>query len=253
MRRETRYQIQASIDAVDDVDRYALKTPEEFTAGIDWGRMTLEAVDPDLAGEITVFDDQWEPVATTYVVHNDETAILQFGPVVADATYFVEIAAADNSLLDIGNYDFQAQFGVKEIQRETFRSGTIASNLEFDRHRLTVDRPQLFQFRLDAGPALDPTAKLELEIVDRDGNSILTTMTTLSGDSRTMAVFMPRGRYLVLIRAASDSGPFADMDYTLAGATIDDPLGPRIDDTTETAFSFDPRYEFLLAVAIFAH
>ena len=76
-------------------------------------------------------------------------------------------------------------------------------------------------------------------------------MTSAAGDTRTAAVFLPAGRYRVVVRAVEESGAFVDLDYTLSGATIDDPLGPRVVDVTDEPFTFEDRMRILVAVAVF--
>lgn len=244
------YQIQASIEAAMDADRYVMKTPNNLSPGNEWGRLTLRAIDPDFVGDIRVFDDKFQELTTTVLVHNDEATILQLGPIAADTDYFVEIAAAESSTSATGNYEFLAQFSVSEAQRQSFRTGTLSPQSSFQRHQLRVFRPQLFQFHLQVSEATGTNVAVELDIVDMRGN-VLSTTTADAGDTRTMAVFLPTGRYRVVVRAPSGLDPLVPVDYTLSGATIDNPLGPRLNDPTGDPFTFAERARVLVALAVF--
>ncbi len=246
-----RYWIEASIETVGDVDRYAIQSPGMTPASGDRARLDFRSLDGvNFSGDVRVFDSERDLVPVEYLVRNDHLTVLQFGPTQFDSEYFLEVVAADGSVLPTGNYRLEASFGMPQIDRTVFIEDSLPTSGAIDRQTLIVRRPQLFHFELDATNNLALDAELTLTIGDHTGQ-ILQVLSTAIGDVRTAAVFLPAGNFRVSIGATSATGPTGPLFYNLRGRSIDNPLGPRINDPTTTPFTFDIDHKLLLSSIIF--
>ncbi len=234
----TRYQVFASIENADDVDRYLVTTPETFTADRDWARLSLRALDGNpFEGRINFYDVTNQELLTEVLVHNSSTHIVQTDGLLPDHDYIITVQRGANSGADAGNYELDILLGTREIARTNFVEGSLHSELDRDLHSLRLARPQLFHFNLTAAESTASDVTLTMKILDRRGK-VIAALSTQPGDSRTASFFLPQGRFRVVITADSAEG-FTDLDYRLSGQAVDDPLGPRSHDPTDTPFAFD--------------
>ena len=232
------YWIDASIETPGDVDRYTIQSPNTMAAPRDGARMSLQSLDgTGFTGDVRVYDAERDLVASQILVRNTDTTVLQFGPAELDSEYFVEIRAASDSQTATGNYRFEASFGTQPVERSLLANSTINTPTNGRNFRLNVSRPQLFHFELDGTNNNSVSASLIMTIQDQRG-TVIDTLTTAVGDVRTMAVYLPTGSYRISVRAHAPSGFPGPIAFRLLGASIDNPLGPRVSDPTTAPFSF---------------
>ena len=244
------YWIDASIESLDDVDRYQIQSPQSVPASGDWARLELRSLDgSELLPALRVFDAERNAISVEYLIRNDQTMVVQFGPAQLDSEYFLEVTGAANSPAPTGNYHLECSFGTQQIERSLFVSDRFTSDA-IKRYSLDVLRPQLFHFQLDATENSGIDANLIMTI--RDGqNHVVTTQSVAVGDVRTMALFLPAGDFHITFRTDAPINTTGPIAMKLIGAAIDDPLGPRINDPTTDAFDFDVDHKLLLASIVF--
>ncbi len=247
----THYQIDASIEAMDDIDRYLIQSPHAAPISGEWARVELRSLEQtEFLLNVRVFDSERDLLPVEYLIRNDQTMVVQFGPAQFNSEYFLEVSAAPDSPSSTGNYRLEASFGVTQIERSLFVSDSLSTMSSLQRYELSVHRPQLFHFQLDATENAGVDANLIMTI--RDGrNHIVTTLSVALGEVRTKALFLPAGEFRIIIRTDTPGGTSGPISFHLMGSTIDDPLGPRIDDPTTDAFEFDVDRRLLFASIFF--
>lgn len=246
------YAIDASVESVGDVDRYVVQTPHSVPANADWARVDLRSLEGgEFWTNVRVFDSERQLIPVEYLIHNNQSVTVQFAAEQGDSEYFVEVSAAENSPSSTGNYRLEISFGTQHVQRSTFLSGALRATNVAQSHGLLVNRAQLFHFQLDATQNTAMVGNLVMTIRDRTNHHVVTTLATAIGDVRTLAVFLPAGRYRVSFQASLSVGSSGPVAFHLTGTAIDDPLGPRPNDPTTLPFEFDLDHKLLLASIFF--
>jgi hypothetical protein len=230
----TRYELYASIEIPGDVDRYRISAPVDLTAG-QWGTITLRSTSMDFASSLTIWDPGGTIIPAEVLVHNDETLVVQYGPLTADANYIVQVEAdvTATTPASVGSYEMLALLGSAKIGRTPLAMGTLDTPAAVHQYTIHTRRPQLFQFVLAADAAALGNATIRMEIFNSAGDSVALLEST-TGDVRSLAVLLPQGRFRLKVSISQGLGP---VSYVLKGAAIDNPLGPRIDDGT-TPYTF---------------
>ena len=246
----TRYQWFGTMESAVDVDRFRIAAPSETAAGQQWARFNLRALDTSLDMDISIHDSASNEIPTDVLINSDGNIVVQ-AAINADDQYFVQISTGEFNGVTNGNYEFSAQMGVGAVERTRLTDNLIRSKNDRDRHRLTVQRPQLFHFDLQVDPASAGQPTTELEMIVRDGSGrVFTQLLTGSGDTQTSSAFLPAGSYTVTVRSRNSTG-FTNVGYSINATSIDTPLGPQPNNTTDAAFEFDEDTEKLVAMFIF--
>ncbi len=233
----SRYNVQAQIESESDVDRYNVSTPSNATSAENWAQVSVrvtESIESNFAVNVYSRHDM-SLVATDVVLSNGWIHVVQFEHEWQE-DYVIEVTS-DGTITD---YEMSTVFGVAEIERETFTSTNLDDVDSISRHRLTLARPQLFHFNLNASGEMSEETRVEMRITTRGGREVA-NLTTYVGNTSTMSDFLRQGYYLVRVRAIAPPGTPGMVNFTLSGTTIDDPLGPRVSDSTHDPFKFDNR------------
>lgn len=222
-----------SISASPDVDYFKLQTPagiggDELIAMI-WG------LQGDLDARVRVFDSLHNLVASQIIVNDGFSYAIAINNAVPQATYYIEVLAADSSgSRNVGKYFVGLNVNPRGVNLEDYASGTLTNTQHTSDSALTISQKQLFHFVLsaDAGGST-PSAKVQMTITDASGNVlfILTAGTTeaVSGD-----VALNPGTYCVRFALVSASGePLPSLSFRLRGNTLTDPIGPESTDPAQ--------------------
>ena len=235
----TRYQTYAGINFENDVDRFRLATPTDLLADRNWARVSLRTLQfgEEFTGKIRVLDEFLRPIESQILVSNDQMNVLQF-PIDPDTEYIFEVTAANSSDSATGFFEFDAIVGWAPLERETFIQSSLRGNRDRDSFQLEVYRQQLFNFNFAVEEQQGAeNAEVFIRVIDADGNTVM-QLDSSAGESRTTSVFLPAGKYRLLVTSANRDAQFRDLNYSLSGASVDDPLGPRYLDPTIQAYKF---------------
>ena len=240
----TRYQTYAGINQESDIDRYRIETPEGFRNERDWARISLRSLDMDydFRGEIAVYDTDGQVVDVDVVVSNNDLQVVQFGPVSPSSEYVIEVSADSSSESPTGYYELDAIVGWAQTERETFFDGHLTGKRDRDSYRLDLTRQQLFNFNfaVEDHAGID-RSKFAMRLFNSRGEMVL-ELQTGAGKAETASVYLPADSYRVVIKTANRAESFRNLGYSLRGASVDDPLGPRYYDPTFAAYDFRGSY-----------
>ena len=193
------------------------------------------------SGALQVYDSAGNAIDSTIIIHNDDQMTVQFPIEAAAQSYVVEIMADAESPDMTGTYELVARFGTEPVIRDSFVHGYLSPLRSSRTHQLTVDRSQLFHFifSADSNSATNDSI-LTMTVRNAAGESVL-ELSSRVGDARSATTLLSAGRYSVTIETTYQSAHSTPVSYNLSGAVVDDPLGPRLNDTTEDHFDFDTK------------
>jgi hypothetical protein len=193
------------------------------------------------SGALQVYDSAGNAIDSTIIIHNDDQMTVQFPIEAAAQSYVVEIMADAESPDMTGTYELVARFGTEPVVRDSFVHGYLSPLRSSRTHQLTVDRSQLFHFifSADSNSATNDSI-LTMTVRNAAGESVL-ELSSRVGDARSATTLLSAGRYSVTIETTYQSAHSTPVSYNLSGAVVDDPLGPRLNDTTEDHFDFDTK------------
>ena len=235
----TRFQIAASIETEGDIDRYSVVSPDSLPTGADAAVIGLHSANiGSFIGQLQVYDETGSVVPHSIIVHNEQQLLVQLSDVGLEGNYIIEVQAAPDSVSAVGGYELVAQFGTTPVERETFVSGRLRRAFGVRSHDLRVNRPQLFQFGLQASSAADHDSVLQLTIRNA-ADQVVLQLNTQVGDIQTASVLLDQGSYSIRVEASQIGADWKPVNYALIGAAVDDPLGPRLNDNTEDPYDFD--------------
>ena len=236
----TRFQTYGGINQTHDVDSFRVRTPVALQPERDWARVSLRSlgINDAFTGDIRVLDENLHVIETDVVVGNDDMLVVQFGPVHTDHEYTFEIRADRASESPTGYYELDAIFGWDQTERETFFEGNFSGKRDRDSYWLDLNRQQLFNFNF----AVDEYRGLEdseftMRVFSSQGELVL-ELNTAAGRAKTATVYLPADSYRIVVKSGLNNPAFRNLGYSVRGASIDDPLGPRYNDPIYDAFKF---------------
>jgi hypothetical protein len=231
--------ITASLSDPTDVDVYRIETPEEDEGnGGDSGRplvMTVTVRATQVNGimpTVAVFDEEQDPVPALVLAHGDGTFTIQVSEVQPNYDYFVRVSADPTSGKLVGNYDLDVDYGHTDAAPASFLDASPDGPGQPQSYSLVVEETQLFDLLLSAtGPASPRGADVRMTLTDDQGRVVAERTATAGETAGGDPVLLPPGVYQATFVVAG-AVPSTAMAFRLYGASLTDPIGPALDDTT---------------------
>lgn len=248
------YQAFGSFSYLNDVDFYQLKTATSLPAG-NIMTVSLNVLgDIQLVPKIEVYDANRVLLTAKTLVNGNGQLTLQVPGVQPNQDYFVRLTADyPGDRFDTGNYQFWARFDQPAVSVERLAQGRLSTadlNGRQQYHALYVAETQMFHLSLTASTEHTRTeAQVWVTIYDKLGKPVFRNL-TVPGQTRTAkSVVLRPGSYTVFVSlAASPIGPDKQLNYTIDGVGITDPVGPEIIDPSKKPFQKagpnDPNYVY---------
>lgn len=231
----------ASLSDPTDVDVYHIETPDEdpgyggtpgspLTMTVTVRATQVNGIMPTAA----VFDANENPVPALVLAHGDGTFTIQVTDVQADSDYFVRVGADPTSGKVVGNYDLDVEYGHTDAAPASFLDASLNGAGQPQVYSLVVDQTQLFDLLLAAtAPAAPQGAAVEMSLTDGQGRVVAERMATAGQTAGGDPVLLPPGVYqAVIVIVAAGGASTTTMSFHLYGASLTDPIGPALDDTT---------------------
>ncbi len=216
-----------------DVDYFKFQTP----AGISGDVLTamVWGLQNQLDSRVRVFDAQQNIVSAEIIVNEGSSYAIEITGATPQATYYIEILAADPSGTEsVGNYFVGLNINPHGVSLQDYASGTLTSNQQTSVSTLTISQKQLFHFVLsaDAGGSMT-NAMVQMTITDAIGKVIF-TLTAGTTEAVSGKVSLGTGTFCVRFAIVSaSSNPLPNLRFRLRGNTLTDPIGPESTDPTE--------------------
>ena len=239
--------ITASLGDRNDVDVYAIETPEES----DEDALEQEH-EPDeqplvmtVTGRVTevnglmprvaVFDEDGHHVAAQVLAHGGGTYTIQVANVPPDTHFFIRVEADPSSGQVVGNYDLDVEYGHAEAHPTSFVSAALNGHAPQQAYQLVVNQTQLFDFLLATSADASPGSAVQMTVSESTGQVVATRFSEAGQTTGGDPLLLPPGLYQVTFTAVSDSGiPIPNLTFRLYGASLSDPIGPAPDDPTHS-------------------
>jgi hypothetical protein len=233
--------ITASLSDPTDVNVYRIETPE-----VDQGNggdsspplvMTVTVRATQVNGimpTVAVFDEDRNPVPALVLAHGDGTFTIQVSQVQPNSDYFVRVSADPSSGKVVGNYDLDVDYGHTDAAPITFLNGSLGGPGQPQSYDLVVDETQLFDLLLTAtGSAAPQGADVRMVLTDGQGRVVAERTAKAGETAGGDPVLLPPGVYqATFIVDAAGAAPSTAMAFRLYGASLTDPIGPALDNTT---------------------
>jgi hypothetical protein len=232
--------ITASLSDPTDVDVYHIETPDESQPnGGNSGRplvMTVTVRATQVNGimpSVAVFDEDHDPLPALVLAHGDGTFTIQVTDVQPNSDYFVRVVADPTSGKVVGNYDLDVEYGHTIAAPATFLVGSVDGYGTPQSYSLVVKQAQLFDLLLTAtAPSAPPGTALLMVLTDAEGRVVAERTATPGETTGGDPVLLPPGVYQASFVDASGASPSTAMSFRLYGASLTDPIGPALDNTT---------------------
>jgi len=221
-----------------DTDYFKFQAPaglssDSVLTAMVWG-LDVNGLD----ARIRVFDSKGNPVTSEVLVNDNDNYAIQIHQPVAQATYVVEVLAANpNGSHNVGNYFVGVDFSPNSLVLQSLSSGTLTASSTIQ-NTLTVSQNQLFHFVLACNTAgTTEAAAMQMTIVDSAGHTLLTLV---AGNNEPVSgnILLLPGTYSVLFSIGGGGPP--TLNYLLRGSTPSDPIGPESTDPTNSPSSQPP-------------
>lgn len=229
------YSVAGSFSGATEVDYYQVVAPAPAGVASQALIASVTALNGSgLYGQISVYDQDGQPVAAQTLVNDHGTVLVQVPNATPGATYYLAVSPAGNTDHNAGDYMLGVGFRAGEIVLDQYAQNTLADGTTVEGRTLDVNETQITHFLLsvDAPDATAPTA-VRMQIFDASGNAVM-TLDVLSGQAQSTDIFLAKGTYTVwFVAATKDSSPLPAVTYSLSGQSITKPLDPVPIDTTD--------------------
>ena len=236
-----RYDVVASISDGTDSDFYRIRSPQTVAGQSNVLTVTVNSLaEAKLVPKITAFDRDLNFVPVTILADGGGELVVQIAGIESDRNYYIDVAAENPSgPFNTGNYELTASFHDLPANFQTFTAGTLSPGVGQNVQTLYIARPQLFQFLLQAAPAVvTGPVVVVTTIVNESGQPVYRLAAPL-GQSRSQgAVLLAAGTYTVSISLLT-LGEAVDVpvSYVLSGTVLSDPFASDPNDPTTNPFT----------------
>jgi hypothetical protein len=229
------YVCQAGISDATDVDYYHLRSPQGPNGTTTVMRVLVWGTDVGgLDPVVSVFDAQGTAVNADVLVNENGSYVVQVPGALPNVDYYVAVRGEQpTGAHGVGNYFLGVDFSSKQVNLQTFTSGTLTQASRDDFRTVQVNQSQLFHLVLAVNSTdVSAASAVKMTIYDHAGN-VVTTLTVLNGQTQSMTVFLAPGTYTVRFAGGTlDSSSLPATDYVLRGLNLGDPIGPQVIDPT---------------------
>jgi hypothetical protein len=203
-----------------DVDWYKIHTKKET---LKTAVFLVTADDPTaLRPTVEVYNKDGVKQQVEVLSSGGGTVVVQLLNVVADADYFVRVAAASPTAFATGNYTLAVDFRDTPLTHQTFAAGRLQGDVSQVLTAFDLTRTQSVWFEL-SGTA-DPNVASRLTVYDATGTAVFTLGSkggaVVGGDA-----FLQPGSYTVRVVAAAKTGPLPAFDFRARYSLGSDPIG----------------------------
>src|SRR5262249_36504601 len=119
-------------------------------------------------------------------------------------------------------------FSSKQVNLQSYTSGTLTQSSRDDFRTVQVNQSQLFHLVLSVNSDQAPVATaVKMTIYDPAGD-VMAALTVLNGQSQSITLFLPVGTYTVRMAGGTrDGSALPSTSYALRGLNLSDPMGPQ--------------------------
>jgi hypothetical protein len=232
-----------SISDAWDVDYYRFQAPAATDDDLVLTAMIWGLQNDGLDFNLQIFDADRNPVAGEVLINDDYSYTIQIEGAEPGAVYFVKADATDGDAEhDAGNYFLGLDFHANPVHPRLFTHAALSDEHREDPQTLTLTANRLFHFILSADADGTPTgATVLLTILDQSGNVVF-SLTGNTHEVVTGNAYLLEGSYVVRFAVmAADGTVVPDIECTLKGTVLDDPIGPEpVDPTADPGGSHTP-------------
>jgi hypothetical protein len=223
----TRHVSYGSLTSTGDLDFYRLfsptATPKPMTV------VLRPAIPFGLYTKVTVYDAAGTVAPATVLASGaDGRYVVQVPHPTQSSTYYLKVESVGrNGTGYTGNYELSADFRLPAIAPAEVMSGNLTDNQKTDYITMTVPKPSVFNFTLEATSA-DPSVEsgLRLIIFATTGQPVA-TLTVDAGRTSSGTILLPAGTYYLQFSAATKAGcPLPNMSFRLRALLVSDPIDP---------------------------
>jgi hypothetical protein len=247
----TRFQAIGSFADSVDVDFYKVRSARSNNGQVTLTATLLSLDDNAAPPRVTLLDRNLKQVPSTVLAQGDGTYIVQATSLRSDSHHYLRVVPdAASPVSAQGNYSLIVRFGGSIAALKTFAEGRLSPS-DPQQGTLYVGREQLFQFLLAVSNDAPLGARVTVTIRDAVGN-IAFRLTTARGDTTSgRAVFLVPGTYSIRVEVeGTDDAEAGDTAYLFSGLTLDQPIGPALEDPTLTPLFVDPLHPNLFKYPI---
>jgi predicted Zn-dependent protease len=237
-RRASRYDFVASLSEETGINFFQVQAPGNGSSPP--AIMTLAVNMLSVHGflpHVDILDSHQNVVATNVLVDGNGSLVIQAINLTPGAVYYLRATASGtpDQQEQGGNFSLDVDFLLPGQLFTDFGGGTVSDSSPQLSGSLYVADTQLFQFSLAADAiGLKATASVRMRIFDSSGNTLF-DLTASAGSTETgTGLFLTPGGYTIQFDLITSSGgPLGGpLSFHLYGATIDDPIGPALNDPT---------------------
>jgi hypothetical protein len=203
-----------------DADWYKVRTKKDTPKAAVF---LVSAEDPTaLRPSVEVYNKDGVRQQVEVLSSGGGTVVVQLQNVVADADYFVRVAAASPTAFATGNYNLAVDFRNTPVTHQTFAAGTLQGDVNQVLTAFDLTRTQSVWFEL-SGTA-DPNVASRLTVYGATGTAVF-TLGSKGGAVVGGDVFLQPGSYTVRVVAAAKTGPLPAFDFRARYSLGSDPIG----------------------------
>lgn len=247
--QNSHYSVSASL-STGDVDTYRIKAASAPNGSTNAMIVRMRGLDTNgPVPWVAVFDNNKNPIAAQVLANDGGFYTIQVPAVTSGADLFLSVQADPNAAKTTGNYGMMVDFSNTPIQLTTFASGSFASPGGTS-GAFYVAQNQLFDFVLSANAAgAAPGESVRMTITDSTGQ-VVVDLTAPAGDtvSTSPLLILPGAYTVTYVAQASGTAAYVPLSFALQGATLSDPIGPALTDTT-----LQPLYVYPYDPTLFAY
>lgn len=218
--------IPASLSTPTDVDFYRVRS--ELPSNTPAGALSVSVVATTIGIDPTVeiFDESLVKQAVVLVTRDGGETAVQFPNAIGNRDYFIAVRHGRNSTAPAGNYSLGIDIGGELVPLERYAAGELTGAAPAILNELTVETGRILHLVLKLESTSTPAA-VRFSIFDSQNRTVDTRVAS-TGDAASLNVFLPTGRYTLLVGGgATDGGAMPAIRYVLEGLTLSDPIGPQ--------------------------
>jgi hypothetical protein len=157
----------------------------------------------------------------------------------ARSNYYIVVEPDPSQLAGSGNYALNIEFTQRAAPLRTFASGVLSGPSQERLGNLFVAETQLFHLLLAAESPLGSGSAIQMTISDATDATVYSLIARAGDIVSGPSILLSPGAYTVRLMSVSTSPIDLDatpspMRFLLLGADLDEPIGPTIDDPTQT-------------------
>lgn len=231
---------EGNLTSAGDVDFYRLRAPStrggapESLTVLVWARSPL-----GVAPAVNVFDDQGHEVAADVVVNADGTEVVRVAAARPGATYFVAVRPqnypSSSPTPTDGRYALAAEFGAPVTVAPVVASGTLTFSAggrsQQDFRSVVLPQSQVLHLTVSADtPGATVETAMEVTLFDASGDVVFDQVIK-AGQKLDKTLLLAAGSYTFrFVGGTKDGSPLPPMSYTVTGAALSEPIGPKLID-----------------------